>query len=98
MVSLRIEKNRLRFRLSREDMQHLYLHKSITIHNPIGGLSVFVAEERYVELQEGGVYALFIPIEDIENLQQTAPSKEGLILNKERWISILSLILKNNVY
>ncbi len=83
MASLRMEKNRLRFRLKANEMEQLNKDKQLTVHNPVGGLGFFVGEKRSMQLQEGGFYALFITMQDIKNLQDMRPSKEGLIFRQD---------------
>ncbi len=83
MASLRMEKNRLRFRLNISEIEQLYNKKELIIHNPIGGFGFLVSETRHIELRNNGFYSLFVTNQDIKELKDKSPSKDGLIFEQD---------------
>ncbi len=83
MASLRIELNRLRFRLNAIELEQLMEYKKLIVQNPIGGFGFFMGDEMRMELADDGQYRLFVTSANIADLQQKRPSKDGLVFRQD---------------
>ncbi|MFV0431316.1 MAG: hypothetical protein ACK5MJ_03965 [Alphaproteobacteria bacterium] len=82
MPSLRILEGKVRFRLSKEELQTLEQQHIISLSQPFGSFAI-ITSDRQELITEGGVAKLLIRPQDITELMEMEPSREGISFNQD---------------